>query len=162
MKTLDEIVVEAMAIDTLLTECAGELTPELEMKLGALMIDFTSKAEAYQHVAAMMDGRITAAKQRRDEYAGIARVEERKLDRLKERLAWAMATTQTKRIDTPKPILLGVSRSVEVTGPVPEAYRLPVKPTEPQPDKEKIKVALDAGETVENAKINETPFARGL
>ncbi len=147
----------------MLAEVDGELTPELEMKLSGLASEFGSKAEAYQHVAATLSGEIDTAKKLASEYTDHARVVARRLDLLKERLAWAMATMGGEPIKTAKGnITLGYSDSVEITGTVDEQYMKPPKPAEPTPDKAKIKDAIKSGVEVHGAMIIKKPFIRGL
>lgn len=163
MKSMDEIVSESNAVFALLTELDGELTPDLEMRLNTLASEFGAKAEAYQHVAATLSGEIETAKKLASEYTDHARVVARRLDLLKERLAWAMDAMGGQPIKTAKGnITLGYSDSVEIVGTVDEQYMKPPKPAEPTPDKTKIKDAIKSGAEVHGAQLIKKPFIRGL
>jgi transcription elongation GreA/GreB family factor len=150
-----------MELTALLDECGGELTPELELKLGAVASQFESKAGAIIYVLNQLQADADSAKALATHYGDKSATTERARDRLRERLAWAMKSADMPKVKTPHGTLsLGKSETLELDGDaqIPERFIVPPKPADPKPDKVDIKAALKSGEVIQGARLIEKPF----
>jgi len=165
MSTVFKIAEDLRALDELLDECGGELTPETEPIFEAFFAELATDQEAkldnYAHLISELNRQAVAARATAEGFARVARARERSVDRIKDRLLWFMQGTGQKKALTTSgwtfavqanggkdPVLINDGVSTE---DVPAAYlRITV-----EIDKDKVRDAIKAGESIDFATLGE-------
>lgn len=97
--TLFEVTDDLLALDQLLTESEGELTPEIEAWREEYAAKIRDKADGIGWYAKRLQNEAEFFKAQRDELAAKARRAERKLEWLKGYIAYCMARLETRKIE---------------------------------------------------------------
>ena len=146
---------EYLSIVNRLTECEGELTPELENDIEINEAEFEQKAPAYGHVIIGKEYNIDMIKKEIERLKGYITKEERDKDRLKKALIMSMQIRGITKIETVNmKISLKESKSVEIINEAQlseEFIRTYVPEPTRSPNKIAIKKAIDEGREVEGA-----------
>lgn len=160
MKPLYEIQAEHQAIldefDALMQ--AEEPTPEQLNEMNARLEinahEFEAKAEAYAAVIVQKRSQADFLKAEAKKLLSRAAAEENAADRLQDRIEWAMNAQGLEKVELPHfKLRFHNSKSVKITDLklLPDAY---VKTkTETAPDKQAIKKAIEAGESIPGAEL---------
>jgi len=98
--SLYDIGEDAMAINDLLREAEGELTPELEARLDALLADGANKLDAAAWVVRQLSGSAEACKLEAKRYRDRADAYERNVDALKARMLFVVETAFSGKLKT--------------------------------------------------------------
>ena len=104
MPTIYDISEDMAALDALLAETGGEITPEAEAAFAAfeseLAANLHAKTDAYCALIAEIDARSTARKAEAKRLADRAKIDERTADALRERLRWVWEQRGLGKIET--------------------------------------------------------------
>lgn len=153
-QSLYNITAEHRYLCAMLEESGGELTPEIEEALAINEQSLAVKAEAYAEIIAKYNDLATVAKARKEQMAQAQATAEKIAQRLKARILDAMEEFATPKLES------GIYRlSIRKTKAVvvddeailPNNCRV-VKTT---PDKKAIKEAIERGEEVRGAHLQE-------
>jgi hypothetical protein len=98
--TLYEIGAEGQFITDCLIDTEGELTPEIEERLNALMIAGPDKIAAAGHVLANLEHAVAARKMEAQRHADVARSLEAGIDKLKARMTAALDLAFNGKLET--------------------------------------------------------------
>ena len=138
-----------------------DLTPELELKLLKLMsnLDETSqgwhqKVDNYCKLIAGLNASAKARKSESDRLKELAGLDQIKADKLKDRLKDSLKLRDQKKVKT---VLfnLAVCKNSRPSLTIPEVENLPDEFTKlvKEPDKDKIKEALENGQEIDGCRI---------
>ena len=153
--SLFELAGEYKELYALLTDTDGEEQQTVEDTLEAVMGEIEIKAEGYVCLLNRLDMELSACKKHRDEWARAYKVRENAIKRLKQRAADAMMQMGKDELSAgDNKIMLksngGVAPLVlEENKEIPQSYMKVIL----EPDKDKIRKALEKGEELEFAHI---------
>lgn len=153
-QSLYNITAEHRYLCAMLEESGGELTPEMEKALTINKEQLTVKAETYAEIINKYLNLAAIAKARKEQMAKAQATAERIAQIFKERLRDAMVETDTSKIESGVyRLFLRSTKAVVVDDEavLPNHCRV-VKTT---PDKKAIKEAIERGEEVRGAHLQE-------
>ena len=148
MTTLYDLTKEGMEIADMLGETLGELTPELEARLDALMTEGPERIEAAAKVVRMMEADAKACEEESDRLRQRAASFAAQADRLKQRMAFCLDAAFGGKVKTAL-FTIWTQKSADRTvaellpGVTPEMLQ------EERPDLVRVKVDLDRQKCVE-------------
>ena len=164
MPTIYEISEDMAALDALLAETGGEITPEAEAAFNAfeaeLAANLHAKTDAYCALIAEIDARAAARKAEAKRLADRAKTDERTADALRERLRFVWETRRLGKVETDR-FTVSLARN---GGKAPLDIRCGVdelpawaitRETVVTVDKDAIRSRLDAGESLDFASLME-------
>lgn len=99
--TLYDISMEGMELESILTENDGELTPELEARMDALLLEGPQRIEAAAMVVRTLESSADAAKAEAKRLGERAKSFEANADSLKHRISIALDTAFGGKVKTP-------------------------------------------------------------
>jgi len=154
MKTLKQLTLEAVQITNQIVDVDGELTQETEAALDQNAQDLSLKVDAYTFVLDRIDAEIDIWKEHKQQADSVIRRLDAARERLRDGLKVAASTQPENRIEgdyarvtvSPSKGLLVVNDSE-----LPDTFCRVV--TTLEPDKERIRQALEEGQTVRGAFI---------
>lgn len=153
MPTLLEIGSELTRLNALLDLTDGEVTPEIDAEIAAVLADLDGKADGYASLIRERELRSKAREEEAERLAKLATTDRNLAKSLRERLKLVMEGSGQKRIETPR-FRISVCQNggklpIDVHEPVPPTYCRAV------PDMEAIRHALEAGEQLQFAALGE-------
>jgi len=153
MDTLKELTAISRRIEDEIINNNGELTPELESMLDFSESALMEKTDAYAGVFRRLVNAAEYFKAEADKSAKIARSLSKAEKNLKERMKLAIVELGRNEIQGVKEraVVSDCKKSLDIIGPVSPEYLIQV--TELVPDKERIKLDLEAGVTIENCRL---------
>lgn len=164
MPTIYEISEDMAALDALLAETGGEITPEAEAAFAAfeaeLAANLHSKTDAYCALIAEIDARAAARKAEAKRLADRAKTDERAADALRERLRFVWETRRLGKVETDRFTVSlaknGGKAPLDIRCGVEDLPAWAVKrETVVTVDKDAIRARLDAGEPLDFASLME-------
>lgn len=164
MPTIYEISEDMAALDALLAETGGEITPEAEAAFAAfeaeLAANLHSKTDAYCALIAEIDARAAARKAEAKRLADRAKTDERAADALRERLRFVWETRKLGKVETDRFTVSlaknGGKAPLDIRCGVEDLPAWAVKrETVVTVDKDAIRARLDAGEPLDFASLME-------
>jgi hypothetical protein len=164
MPTIYEISEDMAALDALLAETGGEITPEAEAAFNAfeaeLAANLTGKVDAYCALLAEIDARAAARKAEAKRLADRAKTDERTADALRERLRFVWETRKLGKVETDRFTVSlaknGGKQPLDVRCGVEDLPSWAVKrETVVTVDRDAIRSRLDAGESLDFASLME-------
>lgn len=164
MPTIYEISEDMAALDALLAETGGEITPEAEAAFNAfeaeLAANLTTKVDAYCALIAEIDARAAARKAEAKRLADRAKTDERAADALRERLRFVWETRKLGKVETARFTVSlaknGGKQPLDIRCGVEDLPAWAVKrETVVSVDKDAIRARLDAGEPLDFASLME-------
>jgi hypothetical protein len=164
MPTIYEISEDMAALDALLAETGGEITPEAEAAFNAfeaeLAANLHAKTDAYCALIAEIDARAAARKAEAKRLADRAKTDERTSDALRERLRFVWETRRLGKVETDRFTVSlaknGGKAPLDVRCGVDELPAWAVKrETVVTVDRDAIRQRLDAGEPLDFASLME-------
>lgn len=161
--TLFEIGEELRALDALLDETGGELTPETESVVEEffreLQSDQANKLNGYCHYLKKLESEAAVARATADQFRQKVAVRENAALRLKDRLKEFMIATGQKKAVTTEGWEIAVVNNggkqpmdLDATAPIPKEFM--VQPP-PVADKDLIRAALEGGAKLPFARLKE-------
>jgi Siphovirus Gp157 len=99
--TLYDLTLEGVQISDILADNEGELTPELEARLDALMLEGAQSMEAAAMVVKQLEGNATACEEEAKRLRDRAKAFSENADRLKKRMTVALDAAFNGKIKTP-------------------------------------------------------------
>ena len=164
MPTIYEISEDMAALDALLAETGGEITPEAEAAFNAfeaeLAANLHAKTDAYCALIAEIDARAAARKAEAKRLADRAKTDERTSDALRERLRFVWETRRLGKVETDR-FTVSLARNggkapLDIRCGVDELPAWAIKrETVVTVDKDAIRSRLDAGEPLDFASLME-------
>ena len=164
MPTIYEISEDMAALDALLAETGGEITPEAEAAFNAfeaeLAANLHAKTDAYCALIAEIDARAAARKAEAKRLADRAKADERTSDALRERLRFVWETRRLGKVETDR-FTVSLARNggkapLDIRCGVDELPAWAIKrETVVTVDKDAIRSRLDAGEPLDFASLME-------
>ena len=164
MPTIYEISEDMAALDALLAETGGEITPEAEAAFNAfeaeLAANLHAKTDAYCALLAEIDARAAARKAEAKRLADRAKADERTSDALRERLRFVWETRRLGKVETDR-FTVSLARNggkapLDIRCGVDELPAWAIKrETVVTVDKDAIRSRLDAGEPLDFASLME-------
>jgi hypothetical protein len=148
MTTLYDLTKEGMEIADMLGETLGELTPELEARLDALMKEGPERIEAAAKVVRMMEADAKACEDEADRLRERSRSFTAQADKLKQRMTFCLDAAFGGKVKTPL-FTIWTQKSADRTvaellpGVTPEMLQ------SERPDLVRVKVELDRQKCVE-------------
>lgn len=164
MPTIYEISEDMAALDALLAETGGEITPEAEAAFNAfeaeLAANLHNKTDAYCALIAEIDARAAARKAEAKRLADRAKTDERAADALRERLRFVWETRRLGKVETDRFTVSlaknGGKAPLDIRCGVEDLPAWAVKrETVVSVDKDAIRARLDAGEPLDFASLME-------
>ena len=164
MPTIYEISEDMAALDALLAETGGEITPDAEAAFAAfeaeLAANLHSKTDAYCALLAEIDARAAARKAEAKRLADRAKTDERAADALRERLRFVWETRKLGKVETDRFTVSlaknGGKAPLDIRCGVDELPAWAIKrETVVTVDKDAIRSRLDAGEPLDFASLME-------
>jgi len=164
MPTIYEISEDMAALDALLAETGGEITPEAEAAFNAfeaeLAANLHAKTDAYCALLAEIDARAAARKAEAKRLADRAKTDERTADALRERLRFVWETRRLGKVETDRFTVSlaknGGKAPLDIRCGVDELPAWAIKrETVVTVDKDAIRSRLDAGEPLDFASLME-------
>ena len=164
MPTIYEISEDMAALDALLAETGGEITPEAEAAFNAfeaeLAANLHAKTDAYCALIAEIDARAAARKAEAKRLADRAKADERTSDALRERLRFVWETRRLGKVETDRFTVSlaknGGKAPLDIRCGVDELPAWAIKrETVVTVDKDAIRSRLDAGEPLDFASLME-------
>ena len=164
MPTIYEISEDMAALDALLAETGGEITPEAEAAFNAfeaeLAANLHAKTDAYCALLAEIDARAAARKAEAKRLADRAKTDERTADALRERLRFVWETRRLGKVETDRFTVSlaknGGKAPLDIRCGVDELPAWAIKrETVVTVDKDAIRSRLDAGESLDFASLME-------
>lgn len=164
MPTIYEISEDMAALDALLAETGGEITPEAEAAFNAfeaeLAANLHAKTDAYCALIAEIDARAAARKAEAKRLADRAKTDERTADALRERLRFVWETRRLGKVETDRFTVSlaknGGKAPLDIRCGVDELPAWAIKrETVVTVDKDAIRSRLDAGEALDFASLME-------
>jgi len=164
MPTIYEISEDMAALDALLAETGGEITPEAEAAFNAfeaeLAANLHAKTDAYCALIAEIDARAAARKAEAKRLADRAKADERTADALRERLRFVWETRRLGKVETDRFTVSlaknGGKAPLDIRCGVDELPAWAIKrETVVTVDKDAIRSRLDAGEPLDFASLME-------
>lgn len=155
MTTLYDLTSEGLAIFDLLEDSLGELTPELEQRLDALMLEGKERLEAAAMVVRTLEGNAAACEAESDRLRQRAKAFQAQVDSLKKRMTLCLDSAFGGKVKTPL-FSIWTQKSADrtvaelVPGVTPEMLYAE------RPDLVRVKYELDREKTVEQYKNAET------
>lgn len=101
-KTLSTLLDEYRAIEDMLVEASGEITPEIEAKLGAFGSELGEKLDGYAGAISYLKGQIDYLKAEAAQYTARAKALSNSVEAMRERMAFAMEKAKQDKIKTEK------------------------------------------------------------
>jgi hypothetical protein len=164
MPTIYQIADDMAALDALLAETGGEITPEAEAAFNAFEAELTNnlngKVDAYCALIAEIDARAAARKAEAKRLADRAKADERTADALRERLRFVWEQRKLGKVETDR-FTVSLAKN---GGKAPLDIRCGVEDlpgwavrveTTASADKDAIRARLDSGEVLEFASLME-------
>ena len=164
MPTIYEISEDMAALDALLAETGGEITPEAEAAFNAfeaeLAANLTTKVDGYCALIAEIDARAAARKAESKRLADRARVDERTADALRERLRFVWEQRGLGKVETDRFCVslakVGGKPALDIRCGVEDLPAWAVKTeTIASVDKDAIRARLESGEALAFASLME-------
>ena len=164
MPTIYQISEDMAALDALLAETGGEITPEAEAAFNQfeaeLAKNLTGKVDAYCALIAEIDARAAARKAEAKRLADRAKADERTADALRERLRFVWEQRKLGKVETDRFTVSlaknGGKAPLDIRCGVEDLPSWAVKSeTVVTADKEAIRSRLDAGESLDFASLME-------
>jgi len=164
MPTIYDISEDMAALDALLAETGGEITPEAEAAFAAfeaeLAANLHSKTDAYCALIAEIDARAAARKAEAKRLADRAKTDERTADALRERLRFVWETRKLGKVETDRFTVSlaknGGKAPLDIRCGVEDLPSWAVKTeTIASADKDAIRARLEAGEALPFASLME-------
>lgn len=149
-KALVTTALEIAELTQQIVDAGGELTPVIEECLEISGAELMQKADRYAAFLDRLDSERATWKDRADAYGRVAKSLASLKDRLNSNIKLAMQIMGTHKIDGEESRLLlsrGAPKLVIDDTKLPDAWKMAV--TEYVPDKERIKAAIERGETIE-------------
>lgn len=156
MKNLFQITEEVRQLASLLEE--GEFTPELESQLQIVESEFQEKAINYGYAIKSIKADMAAIKTEIERLEDLQYSKMFAIERMQDSLKAAMLAFNVDKVEIPTmKISFTKSKSVFIEDEtlIPANYKTTPKAPEPRPDKIKIKKAIESGELVLGASIQE-------
>jgi hypothetical protein len=153
--SLYEVSVEGLQIFDLLEEAQGELTPELEARLDALLVDGPAAIERAAMVVRTLEQNATACETEAQRLRDRAKDFDNQVDRLKHRMTACLDTAFSGKVKTPL-FTVYTQKSADrvvadlIPGVTPEMLH------KERPDLVRVKMELDREKTVQLYKDPET------
>lgn len=164
MPTIYEISEDMAALDALLAETGGEITPEAEAAFNAfeaeLAANLHAKTDAYCALIAEIDARASARKAEAKRLADRAKTDERTADALRERLRFVWEQRGLGKVETDR-FTVSIAKNggkapLDIRCGVEDLPAWAVKTeTIVSADKDAIRARLDAGEKLSFASLME-------
>lgn len=154
MSSLLRISDDIRRVDRMIEDAGGEITPEIDAELTRLESSLATKAGDYAHLIREMERRAQARRSESKWLAEQAENEERLAENLSLRLLGVMKRHNIDQLRA-EPYTLSIARNggkLPMTiedRDVPDEWKMVVM----QPDKERIRQALEAGTTVPGASL---------
>ena len=157
MPTIYDISEDMAALDALLAETGGEITPEAEAAFAAfeseLAANLHAKTDAYCALIAEIDARAAARKAEAKRLADRAKTDDRTADALRERLRWVWETRRLGKVETDRFTVslakVGGKPPLDIRVGVEDLPSWAVKTeTIASADKDAIRARLEAGEAL--------------
>ena len=164
MPTIYEISDDMAALDALLAETGGEITPEAEAAFNQfeaeLAANLHNNTDAYGALIAEIDARAAARKAEAKRLADRAKADERTADALRERLRFVWETRRLGKVETDRFTVSlaknGGKAPLDIRCGVEDLPSWAVKTeTVVTADKDAIRSRLDAGESLDFASLME-------
>jgi hypothetical protein len=164
MPTIYQISDDMAALDALLAETGGEITPEAEAAFNQfeaeLAANLHNKTDAYCALLAEIDARAAARKAEAKRLADRAKADERTADALRERLRFVWEQRKLGKVETDRFTVSlaknGGKQPLDIRCGVEDLPSWAVKSeTIVTADKEAIRSRLDAGESLDFASLME-------
>lgn len=164
MPSIYDISEDMAALDALLAETGGEITPEAEAAFdqfeAELAANLTTKVDGYCALIAEIDARAAARKAESKRLADRAKVDERTADALRERLRFVWEQRGLGKVETDRFTVSlaknGGKQPLDIRCGVEDLPSWAVKTeTVVTADKDAIRSRLDAGESLEFASLME-------
>ena len=164
MPTIYEISDDMAALDALLAETGGEITPEAEAAFdqfeAELSANLTTKVDGYCALIAEIDARAAARKAEAKRLADRAKADERTADALRERLRFVWEQRKLGKVETDRFTVSlsknGGKQPLDIRCGVEDLPSWAVKTeTVVTADKEAIRSRLDSGESLDFASLME-------
>jgi hypothetical protein len=164
MPTIYQIADDMAALDALLAETGGEITPEAEAAFNAFEAELTNnlngKTDAYCALIAEIDARAAARKAEAKRLADRAKADERTADALRERLRFVWEQRKLGKVETERFTVSlaknGGKAPLDIRCGVEELPAWAVRrETVVSVDKDAIRSRLDAGEPLDFASLME-------
>lgn len=164
MPTIYDISEDMAALDALLAETGGEITPEAEAAFAAfeaeLAANLHAKTDAYCALIAEIDARAAARKAEAKRLADRAKIDERTADALRERLRWVWETRRLGKVETDRFTVSlaknGGKAPLDIRCGVEDLPAWAVRTeTIASADKDAIRARLEAGEALPFASLME-------
>lgn len=116
-RTLNDILADFHALDDLLVETDGEITPEMEEMMYWLQGQLEDKLDGYQSFIEYLNGQMDYLKQAEEELARRRRIIDNSVKRLKTRMIDAMNMVGVEKIKTPRhSYSLRMTESIDIDG----------------------------------------------
>lgn len=157
-QTLKGITQDILALESLLLEAEGDLTnPALEEWMTINEENMAGKIDAYKHMMDHMEAGIEYFKQKAIEAVQARKIYENQIERMKERLRFTMTELTTSE-------LIGTDYRFKLSKTKPKVIitddqKIPVcyltEKLEYTPNKEAIKIAIEKGEIIQGAHLEE-------
>lgn len=163
-QTLLDITADMAALDALLAESGGEITPDTEATLDAFFAEtetnLAGKVDAYCALISEMEARAEVRKAEAKRLADRAKADERTSDALRERLRFVWETRRLGKVETDRFTVSlaknGGKAPLDIRCGVDELPAWAVKrETVVTVDKDAIRSRLDAGEPLDFASLME-------
>ena len=164
MPTIYQIADDMAALDALLAETGGEITPEAEAAFDAFEAELTNnlhgKTDAYCALIAEIDARAAARKAEAKRLADRAKTDERTADALRERLRFVWEQRKLGKVETERFTVSlaknGGKQPLDIRCGVEELPAWAVRrEMVVSVDKDAIRSRLDAGEPLDFASLME-------
>lgn len=143
-------------------ENGGELTPELETLMDVNAIELANKADKYYYLIKSLGAEATYWKEQMDQVNKVIKSISNLEKNLKERIKYAMKESETPEIEG-NDIKWKISK-IKPKLVIDDATKLPpelkVSTHYVEPNKEKIREALEAGEVVEGCRLEDNHSLR--
>jgi hypothetical protein len=150
--TLFSLVQQAVAIERMIHEAGGEITPELENLMSNVDVNLPEKIDGYKFVIDTLEARAAFFKSQAEPYLKAAKSLAALGDKLSLNIKQAMLTLDKKEIEgnAHRFVISGAKPKLVINPDVlPSEWKMQV--VETVPDKERIKTALDEGFSVTGA-----------
>jgi len=164
MPTIYEISEDMAALDTLLAESGGEITPEAEAAFASfeaeLAANLTTKTDAYCSLISEIEARAEVRKAEAKRLADRARIDENAANALRERLRFVWETRKLGKVETDRFTVSlaknGGKQPLDIRCGVEDLPAWAVRrETVVTVDKDAIRARLDSGETLGFASLME-------
>ena len=156
-KSLPTLTAEANKIEQMLVESYGELTPEIEAKLHFNGVQMREKVDGYGYLLDMLPGRAEFYKRKAELFNRIAKSIKSAEERLEHNLRFAMGELKTDELKGGEYRfkLQRVKSALVITDETAIPDELKKSTVETVPDKDAIRYALEQGDKVPGAELEE-------